>query len=340
VVCRSNSIGATRTPYHRPELAGTLLIPSVHQPRASSIPAGPTPTFRLSLPKQPIKLPMMTAHEMVAKVRNLPPTSAGALQLFGLLGQIATSNQAVTTIIKRDSVLTAKLLRACNSPALGLKEVVDSVDHAVLLLGHWEILRMVTALAFRDPLDVPLHAYSIAAQALWRHSLMAAIAAELAVAAGLNVGLTSSTAFTVGLLHDFGKLVTTQFLTREALVAARERFTDGCSTVEAEREVLGTDHAEVGAALLYLWRLPAQVVDAVALHHQPVLRPQPGSSALAWLANQTAHQTEAVRSGQQFRALAIDARVADVLGFNSAQLEDLVGRTSQAYEQANRVLLA
>jgi putative nucleotidyltransferase with HDIG domain len=282
----------------------------------------------------------MTAHEMLAKVRNLPPISTGATQLFGLLGQPETSNENVIRIIKQDSVLTAKLLRACNSPALGLKAPVTSVDHAVLVLGHRQILRMVTALTFRDPLDVPLLAYSLGAKALWRHSLTAAIAAEMAVASGLNVGLDSSTAFTIGLLHDFGKLVTTQFLTRQALVAARARFTQGRSTVEAEREVLGTDHAEVGGALLYLWRLPAQIVDAVALHHQPVFTPQPRSSALAWFANQIAHQTEAVHSGQQPRASGIDARVVDVLGFNPEQLEELIGRASQAFQEVNQQLLA
>jgi putative nucleotidyltransferase with HDIG domain len=277
---------------------------------------------------------------MLAKVRNLPPLSTGALQLLGLVGQPETRNEDVIRIIKQDSVLTAKLLRACNSVAVGLKEPVTSVHHAVLLLGYSHIFRMVTALAFRDPLGAPLHAYGLGAKALWRHSLTAAYAAEMAVASGLNVGVDNSTAFTVGLLHDFGKLVTTQFLTREALIAVRERFTQGRSAVEAERDVLGTDHAEVGAALLYLWRLPTQIVDAVGLHHQPVLTPQPGSSALAWLANQVSHQAEARQSGQQPCASAIDARVVDALGLNPEQVEDFIGRAVQAYQEGDEVLAA
>jgi putative nucleotidyltransferase with HDIG domain len=277
---------------------------------------------------------------MLAKVRSLPPVSTGVMQLLGLLGQPETSNEKVIRIIREDSFLTAKLLRACNSPALGLKAPVTSVDHAVLMLGHGQIHRMATALAFRDPLDVPLLAYSLGAKALWCHSLTTAIAAEMVVGSGLNVGLDGSTAFTIGLLHDFGKLVTTQFFTRQALVAARERFTQGRSTVEAEREVLGTDHAEVGAALLYLWRLPAPVVDAVALHHQPVFTPQPRSSALVWFANQIAHQTEAVHSGEPPLASGIDPQMVDALGFSPEQVKDLIGRVSQAFQQVDQRLLA
>jgi HD-like signal output (HDOD) protein len=60
-------------------------------------------------------------------------------------------------------------------------------------------------------------------------------------------------------------------------------------SIESEREVLGTDHAKVGACLLHIWRLPDWIVEAVAHHHKPVLEPSPQLSAVTHLANRIAH---------------------------------------------------
>jgi HD-like signal output (HDOD) protein len=59
------------------------------------------------------------------------------------LEQASISNDEIVQVIKCDNVLTAKLLRACNSPYFGLDDPVSSVDQAVLMLGHQQILHIV-----------------------------------------------------------------------------------------------------------------------------------------------------------------------------------------------------
>jgi putative nucleotidyltransferase with HDIG domain len=266
----------------------------------------------------------MTAHQMLAKVRNLIPVSKAALELGNLLGRPDTSNEEVVRVLEQDSVLTAKLLRMCNSPALGLDEQICCVDQALLLLGHGQISQMAAALAFRGPLAIPLPAYAMAADDLWHHSLLTATAAQMASAEGLSIQVDGSLAFTVGLLHDIGKLVTNEFMTRAACIAIRQHMAEGRSPVEAEREILGADHAEVGAALAYMWRLPDVLVEALALHHQPALEPQPRLSTLAALANFMAQCTIAARSRQELASC--DIRVLAALGLIPEQLENLLGR--------------
>jgi putative nucleotidyltransferase with HDIG domain len=234
----------------------------------------------------------MTAHQMLAKVRDLPPISSAALELVTLLDKPDVSNDDIIRALRQDGVLTVKLLRMCNSSAMALKEKVTSVDQAVLLVGYAQIFRMVMAIALRGPLSIPFPAPSPESATLWRHSLLAATSAELAVNHGLDIGVDSSTAFTVGLLHDIGKLITTQFLTEENSTAMRQLIFEGMTPVAAEREIWGADHAEVGTGLMYLWRLPEVIVEAVALHHRPALTPRPRLSAVACLANHIAHRTE------------------------------------------------
>ena len=278
----------------------------------------------------------MTAHEMVAKVRNLPPVSHAALKLVTLLDQPETGNDDVVDVLKNDSVLTAKLLRACNSPAVGLAEPVTSVDQAVLLLGHNSILQMVTALAFGGAMSVQLPGYAIEADELWRHSLVAASAGELLVKEGVSI-CAPSVAFTVGLLHDLGKLVMTQFLTEESQKAIRGRIAEGLAGPDAEREILGTDHAEVGSCLLYLWRLPEEIVEAVANHHRPFFEPELKLSAVAHTANCLAHLAGAA-PGWEAYAFRGDERVIKLLNIDFEKLEHLLIAIRDSSERTDQFL--
>lgn len=278
----------------------------------------------------------MTAHEMVAKVRSLPPVSHAALKLVGLLDRPEAGNEEIVEVLKHDSVLTAKLLKTCNSPAMGLEEPVTSVDQAVLMLGHNQILQMVTALAFGGAMAVQVPGYAIEADELWRHSLITASAAQIIVADSSEI-CDASVAFTVGLLHDIGKLVMGQFLSEESQAAIRSRVAAGLSTAEAEREVFGTDHAEVGSCLLYLWRLPEEIVEAVANHHHPVLEPKLRLSALTYTANCLAHLVGAA-PGWEAYAIRSDERVLKLMNIDVGRVEHLIIAVRDSFERMDQFM--
>ena len=282
---------------------------------------------------------LLNAHQMIARVRNLPPISAAALELTRQLGRAEANQEDILRALKQDSVLTARLLRACNSPALALRMPVTSVDHAVLMLGHKELFQMVLALAARGPLSIPLGAYAMQNEDLWRHSLLSATAAEMAVSDGLQVGMDSSTAFTVGLLHDIGKLITNQFFSRECMVAMRQLIVEGFSPTQAEKEVLGADHAEVGAGLLYIWRLPEPIIEAVARHHEPVLRPEPRASALASFASHMAHHAASLPALGQTQPREHEREVLEALGFGPERFPAFVERIQSVSADTNEVML-
>lgn len=280
---------------------------------------------------------MLTASQMIAKARNLPPVSPAALELARLLEQPDASNEDVLALLKQDGVLTAKLLRACNSPMLGLDGQVGSVDQAVLMLRYRQIFQMVSGLAFRSTLSSALPAYDMEKEALWQHSFVASYAAQLATNECLDFTADESIAFTVGLLHDIGKLITSQFITPEIKAAIRLKVAHGHSLAEAERCMLGADHAEVGAALLYIWRLPDFIVEAVAMHHRPAIKPVPRLSALASLANTLAHATDAAHCRQTPTYSSMDQEVFGRLGFPVERLNDvlsMIDRDCRALEMA------
>lgn len=272
----------------------------------------------------------MKAHEMIARVRDLPPVSSAALRLISLLNDADSGNEEIVQIIKEDMVLTGKLLRACNSSALGLGEQVTSVDQAVLLLGQNQIYRIIMAMSFRRPMDIPLQAYAMEVGDLWQHSLLAAKAAELAVVEGIDLGVDSSTAFTIGLLHDIGKLITSQFVTRQSLISIRHEIAKGRTAIESERDILQTDHAEVGAALAYLWRLPNPIIEAIGLHHTPPVRQVACPAIAAYFANRVAHRSAAFLDQHELPALPGEPRIFENLGLSDDKLQSLVEKVVES----------
>jgi putative nucleotidyltransferase with HDIG domain len=279
----------------------------------------------------------MTAHELVAKARNLPQVSGAALKLVNLLDESDDSKEAID-VIKSDALLTAKLLRLCNSSSMALAEPVSSVDHAILLLGHNQILNLVLALAFGKTMTCPLPGYAMEANDLWRHAFLAATAGENLVSRGFFSGAEPAVAFTAALLHDMGKLVMAQAMTGETYGAFQKHLAnDGNTSIDAEREMTGTDHAEVGACLLHVWRLPDHIIEAVANHHKPILKPAPHLSAVTYLADRLAHMADP-KPGATAQELHDEDETVQALDFAQSDREELIAFVQQSSQRSQDLM--
>lgn len=266
----------------------------------------------------------MKVETVIAQLADLPTPSPVLLKLMDLLNRSEAENEQVVRVVNSDGVLCAKLLSACNSAAFGLAAPVGSVEQAVFYLGHQQIYRIILALGVGQSLSRALPAYLMEDRELWRHSLTTAVAAEAILLDGCSLEMDPSVAYTAGLLHDIGKLVMNQFLSAASVTAIRSLIeSQGHSRLEAERAILETDHAEVGARLLQLWRLPATIVEAVAHHHAPTLAPVPLLSAVIHVADCVAHQLGA-SPGWDAYALRVEERAASTLGFGPDKMERIL----------------
>ena len=280
----------------------------------------------------------MTAQELVAKVKNLPPVPHAALKLVSLLDLPAVSNTEVVQALRCDNVLTAKLLRACNSPYFGLAEPVGSVDQAVFILGHQQILHIVLTIAFGSAMVVALPGYAVEASELWRHSLVTATASEMIAEEFTDLNVELPVAFTVGLLHDIGKLVLGQTLTADLQAKIRRLIEhEHIARAEAEKAVLGTDHGEVGALLLQSWHLPDDLVEAVANHHQPILTPKPRLSVVTHLADCVAHLAGSA-PGWDGYAVRINNELVTSLAITPEQIEQMVANVRESSDRVDQFM--
>jgi putative nucleotidyltransferase with HDIG domain len=169
-------------------------------------------------------------------------------------------------VIESDSGLTARLLRAVNSPLYGLARRVDRVSYALTLVGSHtlrDILLATTIVRAFGKIPVQL----VDLSAFWHHSIYCGLAARQL--AGRCRVLHRERMLVAGLVHDIGQLVLYQLqpdLSARALALAEPADDGACL---AEREVFGYTHAEVGAELLKSWSLPTSLQETVRSHHQP-----------------------------------------------------------------------
>jgi putative nucleotidyltransferase with HDIG domain len=278
----------------------------------------------------------MNAETLIEKTPNLRAPSPTVVRLLNLLKAADADYEEVITIVSRDAVLSAKLLRLCNSACYGLAQPVSSLDQAVIYLGYGEIHRLVMAVSFGGPIGVQLPGYDMDAGTLWRHSLVTALLTPRVLGHSKQSSADTSTAYTAGLLHDIGKLVIGHSLDaarRERIhrfVEAREG-----SLIEAEKAVLGCDHAEVGACLLRRWRIPEVIADAVQHHHQPPADGGAHLSAVVHVADVLAHQTGASPGWSSF-AIAIHESALTSLRLSATDLETLTFAALDCHEKAEQ----
>ncbi|MCS7301004.1 MAG: HDOD domain-containing protein, partial [Fimbriimonadales bacterium] len=200
----------------------------------------------------------------------LQPLPQTVTRLVELVESEAATLEQIEALINADPVLCGKVLQVANSAYYGLARQVNSVRHALLLLGAYTIrgiaLSVAVTAALRSGRTVDERE-----RRLWRHAFACAGYAQ-GIAQARRWGVrTAEDAYVAGLLHDIGMLfLLTRFPERYAPLL-REAEENSDRLLERELRQFGYDHADVGAMIADYWRLPQRIVQAIASHHAPCL---------------------------------------------------------------------
>ncbi len=264
----------------------------------------------------------------------LPTFSTAIAELERALSGKGVSHEAVKEAIKKDPALTANLLKLANSAAVGARREISDICQAISLIGLLRIRDLALTAAFAKALPRALYGYGMTIEGLWRHSVAVGTLTEKV---GLSLGVPNQTPlFVSGLLHDVGKLVAGTLLsTHESTLLVRLDLRH-LTFIEAEREELGTDHAELAQLLGERWRLPQPVVLSGRLHHSPSspqAEPAQVVVDLVHVADVLAHM---LGLGADLGGLArtVDPESAARLGVRRRDLELLASTHLEAVQQS------
>ncbi|MCG5511558.1 HDOD domain-containing protein [Ectothiorhodospira shaposhnikovii] len=212
------------------------------------------------------------------------------IRLRSALDAPGSTASSLAAIVAQDPNLSAQILRLANSAMYGLPQRVETVSRAIAVIGTRALYHLALAVTATHTFSrLPCELVNMAV--FWRHSVFTALIAH-DLAQRCNV-LHPERLFVAGLLHDVGSLVLYgrhPDLLRETMLITR-----GCEPLLAshEREILGFDHADVGAELLTRWGLPESLRTAIRLHHQPDRALGTGLEAtLVYLADMLSNRTE------------------------------------------------
>ncbi len=207
--------------------------------------------------------------ELVGRIRTFPTIPSLYVEIVNALNNPNATTADIGAIIARDMAMTTKLVQVLNSAYFGLPRAITDPTEAVGILGFETIKSLILSLKLLSQYDKVKPVY-FSIDNIWRHSTSVARTAR--VMALLETGDTdcSGAAYTAGLMHDLGKVI---------LAANFDDQYHGAHTVarkqqmplwEVEKDIFGATHGEIGAYMLALWGMPAEVLKVAALHHHPL----------------------------------------------------------------------
>ncbi len=214
---------------------------------------------------------MNEKRDLLATVRSVTtiPTIPTVLEKITLLLQNPqTSAEEIGKAITTDQSLASKVLKLVNSAFYGFPGRISTITHAVVILGFSTIKNIVLTASIFDVFrkkGQKLAGFDM--EKFWLHSIACGAASQsLAKFIGSS---EREECFIAGLIHDVGKIILCQYLTKEFTQVVRETHQKNQLFYDTEKELFEVTHQEIGGVLCESWNLPENLQNSVRYHHIP-----------------------------------------------------------------------
>lgn len=267
----------------------------------------------------------------IQSIQDLPTLSTVITKMVEMLDSQEASPKELGDLIAQDQSILSAILKLVNSAFYGFPRKITSVHQAVVILGFGTVKSIALGASIFKAKPRKGEKEVFDRNALWVHSLGVATASKL-LAQKTGYG-DADEAFVAGLLHDVGKVVFDAQFPAEFREVVEKAEDENILLLEAEREVLGLDHAEAGQILLFKWQLPLPVVNAVGFHHD--LEKAPATyqrlAAIVHLADIICRKLK-IGSGGDARIPKADRNAMKVLHLTTPMLEEVLKETQAQKE--------
>ena len=208
---------------------------------------------------------MAIPDKLIDGIQRLDPLPFTVQKLTAAMQDENVPFQEIAAILEYDGAVAANVLKVANSGAYGGRFRTETVRDAVVRLGTANLLNIVLGDHLHS-LRTSALLYDLTENDFWLHGAASSLAVK-AMIAETKRSLIPQTASVAALLHDIGKLVISRYMRVEssAILAVAEQ--KKIPFVEAEQELFGSDHTEVGGEIARRWHFPADIARAIASHH-------------------------------------------------------------------------
>ncbi|MFO7496259.1 MAG: HDOD domain-containing protein [Desulfobacterales bacterium] len=227
---------------------------------------------------------MSHVQQLIDGISDLNPMPRVASQILTLVEDPNASTASLAELVLFDPSVTATVLKTCNSAYFGLPRRVDSVHDAISLLGLDKIVDIVLLKSSVANLTRRQTGYGLHEGELWKQAVASALIAK-ALADKMDKAC-KHLVFTAALLKDIGKVILDRFVAGSIQKINDLVVNSGYSFREAEKRVIGVDHAELSGLVARKWQFSDKLVFIIANHHlaNPSAR-QDEATAIVYLAD-------------------------------------------------------
>jgi HD-like signal output (HDOD) protein len=203
---------------------------------------------------------------VISNIDQLPAIPEVASKVMNMVNDPDISFKKIAEEISRDQSMTTNILKLCNSAYFSKGKEITSIDRAIVTLGLKEVKDIVIVIAAKPVLDKPVIGYDLAKGDLWLQGLVVATISK-------NIALMkkrkdlADVVFTGGLIHNVGKVVLALYVQNTFKEILELVESKNIPFSNAEREIMGFDHQEVGEKVLDKWKFPP-VLKAIVRHYK------------------------------------------------------------------------
>lgn len=279
---------------------------------------------------------MKALQKIVQDIAQLKPIPRIVNKILEIQQNPDGSMKELARVIAHDAMTTANLLKAANSAYYGRPTAFDSVQQAIVFLGMDEVVDLILMSNSASNLKRPQKGYGLEAGALWRYSAASAmIARDLARA---TTPANPHLIFTAALLKDIGKVVLEQYVSASAEQIRALVADGGHSFQEAEKAVIGIDHAELGAMVARVWQFSPEMVDVIANHHQPHKATLDRAATVLVHISDVLCMMMGFGGGTDGLAYRFDDELVEEMGLTDRQLQKVMAGFSEKSEEIENLI--
>ncbi len=207
------------------------------------------------------------AQSLVREINELPTIPVVATRVLNLLNDADVEPEEVAEMILTDQVMAARVIKIVNSPVYRPVHEITSVKRALIYLGIRHIRELILTCYIMNAFDGKDGVFDI--KTFWKHSFGVAIVARI-IAQRVRYPETEK-AYMVGIVHDIGEVFLSYYMKEDF-----QRIVDTLQGTilhlrDAEQQLLGTTHCEIGLCLAQKWNFPPDYCDVIVNHHTPQL---------------------------------------------------------------------
>jgi putative nucleotidyltransferase with HDIG domain len=209
---------------------------------------------------------MIDIKEIIEQIDQLTPVPPIATQIMVLAQDSDNSMAQIAELILNDPAITANLIKTCNSAYFGLNRKVDSVQDAIVYVGLDHIVQLVLLNSVSQSFSKGPEGYGLGEGELWRHAVTSAHVAKI-LAGKFDLSRNKHILYTAALLKDIGKLILGRFVAFSFEQINILVNSKGFSFNDAEREIIGMNHEELGALVGQKWCFSNKLTYIIGHHH-------------------------------------------------------------------------